>query len=51
MKIKLTNKKTNCKAYGLFFDDKGVCECKKEMVQSLIDSGHVEEVKPKKAAK
>ena len=51
MKVSLKSKKTNCKAYGLSFDDKGVCDADKKVVQSLLDSGALVEVKAKKAAK
>ena len=47
MKIKLANDKKSCRAYGLDFDDKGVCECDKALAKSLIDTGAVIEVKAK----
>ena len=48
MKVSLKNKQKDCTAYGLKFDGKGVCECDKKTVQSLIDSGVVVEVKAAK---
>jgi len=47
MKIKLKNESKSCRAYGLDFDVQGVCDCDKELVKSLIDSGVVVEVKAK----
>ena len=48
MKVSLKTKKKDCTAYGLKFDAKGVCDCDKKLVQSLIDSGVVVEVKATK---
>ena len=45
MKVILANKKTNCRAYGIDFNDKGVAECKKELVESLLATGVLLEVK------
>ena len=45
MKVSLKSKEKNCKAYGLEFDDKGVCDCDKKIVQSLLDTGVIVEVK------
>jgi len=47
MKIKLKNESKSCRAYGLDFDEQGVCDCDKELVKSLIDSGVAIEVKAK----
>lgn len=49
MFIKLKNKNINCRAFGLSFDEKGVCEVDKKIVQSLLDTGAV--VETKKSAK
>ena len=51
MKVSLKSKQKDCTAYGLKFDDKGVCECDKKVVQSLIDADLVVEVKATKAVK
>ncbi len=47
MKVSLKSKKTNIRAYGLDFNDKGVCDVDKKIAQSLIDSGALVEVKAK----
>tara|TARA_R110002096_G_C14173600_1_gene686175 strand:+ start:229 stop:381 length:153 start_codon:yes stop_codon:yes gene_type:complete len=44
MKVSLRNGKKDCTVYGLKFDSDGVCECKKEVAQSLIDTGILVEV-------
>lgn len=52
MKVSLPSKAANCRAYGLEFDLKGIAEADTKVVQSLIDTGALIEVKPvKKAAK
>lgn len=51
MKVSLKTEQANCTAYGLIFDDRGVCEADQELVQSLLDSGALVEVKAKKPAK
>ena len=48
MKVSLKNKQKDCKAYGLQFDSKGVCDVDKGVVKSLIDSGALIEVKASK---
>ena len=51
MKVKLANEQVNCRAYGLNFDDKGECTADDKLVQSLVDSGVLVEVKAKAKAK
>ena len=51
MKVQLKNKAANCRAYGLEFDYEGIAEAKPEIVESLIDSGALTEIKPAKKAK
>ena len=48
MKVSLKSKQKDCKAYGLLFDDKGVCDADKKLVQSLLDTGVLVEIKSKK---
>ena len=45
MKVSLKSKDKDCKAFGLEFDSNGVCDCDKKIVQSLLDTGVVVEVK------
>ena len=52
MKVKLANKKSNCRAYGIDFNEDGTAEVKATVVQSLIATGALIEVKAAvKAAK
>jgi len=51
MKVSLKTKKKDCTEYGLKFDNKGVCDCDKKLVQSLLDAGAVVEVKTSRSAK
>ena len=51
MKVQLKNKAANCRAYGLEFDCEGAAEARPEIVESLIDSGALTEVKSAKKAK
>ena len=51
MKVSLKNKAANCRAYGLEFDCEGIAEARPELVQSLIDTGALIEVKPVKKAR
>lgn len=51
MKVQLQDKKENCRAYGLDFDADGVANAEKDVVQSLIESGALVEVKPARKAK
>ena len=54
MKVTLSSKEANCTKYGLKFDLYGVCECDKDVAQSLLDTGvllEVKEAKPTKASK
>ncbi len=39
-----TAAKTQFHAYGLLFDEQGVCECEQEVAQSLVDIGYLEAV-------
>jgi|TARA_R100000501_G_scaffold13697_1_gene25167 hypothetical protein len=49
MKVQLASKEVNTTAYGLKFNDKGVCDVDKKTVQSLLDAGLVEEAKKQKS--
>lgn len=50
MKVSLPNKTPNVNAYGMTFDDDGVCEIDKKLVQSLLDAGLLVDSAAKKAA-
>ena len=45
MKVQLASKEVNTTAYGLKFNNKGICDADKKIVQSLLDAGLVEEAK------
>jgi len=52
MKVTLANKKTNCRAYGIDFNENGLAEVKPAVAESLIATGVLIEVKAAvKAAK
>ena len=45
MKVQLQDKKQNCRAYGLDFDETGVANVDQKVAQSLLDTGALIEVK------
>ena len=51
MLIKLANGKKSVTCYGIAFDEKGESNVDKEICQSLIDAGHIVEVKTEKKVK
>lgn len=51
MKVQLQDKKENCRAYGLDFDEAGIANVDQEVVQSLLDTGTLIEVKPARKPK
>lgn len=46
MKVQLSTKAANCRAYGLEFDCDGVAVCDAKVAQSLLDTGALTELKP-----
>ena len=51
MRVSLAAKQFNVKVYGLEFDLIGECEAEQKVVQSLLDTGVLVEVKPEKKSK
>lgn len=51
MRVSLAAKQFNVKVYGLEFDLIGECEAEQKVVQSLLDTGVLVEVKPEKKSR
>ena len=50
MKVSLPDNAANVRAYGMDFDEDGVCDIDKKIVQSLLDAELLVETTVKKAA-